>query len=126
MILGISNIFHKGAREFPEPAYDEQVVRASLKTIILTTVGERVMRPTFGSRAIHRIFENPTPGQLAAIKYEIQTKIAIWEPRVRILRVSVVPEESAKGTSTVATIDYLFVGAPTTTGPSTLSVPVGR
>ncbi len=127
MILGVSYPFRKGARGFPEPAYDDEAVRCSLEQILLTALGERVMRPTFGSLAVSRVFDNPTPGTLAAVKHDVQSRISIWEPRVRILRINVKKEQDAKRrVSTVAKIEYIRIGAPAGAPPSRLDVPVGK
>ena len=125
MILGIDSTFRRGARGTPEPAYDDEALKASLEQILNTALGERVMRPTFGTSTLKRVFDNVGPAQRAALKHDVQTKIALWEPRVRVVRINVDSKETKKGVATSMTVQYVRRGADRTVSPATITVPVG-
>lgn len=62
----------------------KELVRASIHQILGTTLGERVMLPTFGSRLREVLFEPIDDVALALARvYTIQA-IEMWEPRVRL------------------------------------------
>jgi len=50
--------FRKGVNSFPEEATDESLVRDSIMQILLTGLGVRVLRPTFGSDFFGFLMEN--------------------------------------------------------------------
>lgn len=74
------------AAGFAETDEAEQI-RQSVRLILLTNVGERPMRPEFGSRIRQYLFEpmNETTRQL--LKQEVVGALTRWEPRIRELEV---------------------------------------
>lgn len=60
----------------------ETNVRESIRLILTTEPGERVMRPDFGGGLGRFLFEPNTPATHQAIRVQIQKSLARWEPRV--------------------------------------------
>lgn len=65
-------------------AKELQIVEASLRQILFTRIGERVMQPTFGSRLAELVFEpNDRVFQTLAV-FMIRESVGRWEKRVSI------------------------------------------
>jgi phage baseplate assembly protein W len=62
-------------------------VEHSLRVLLLTRVGERVMRGEFGSRLGDMVFRPGSEQNLRAIEREVGAVIRRWEPRVEVLDV---------------------------------------
>jgi len=62
-------------------------VEQSLKILLLTRLGERVMRSDFGTRVPARVFQPGSEQNLRGIEKDIRDAVATWEPRVDILDV---------------------------------------
>ena len=58
---------------------------------MLTNVGERHFNPDYGSDINKVLFENITPQTISTLKSLIRTSIENFEPRAKILEVSVTP-----------------------------------
>jgi len=71
---------------------DEANVRESIRVILLTEPGERLMRPSFGCGLRRFLFEPNTPTTRALIRERLARAISDWEPRVRLEEVEVEPE----------------------------------
>ncbi|MCL2707221.1 MAG: GPW/gp25 family protein [Dehalococcoidia bacterium] len=67
----------------------EDHVKQSLRSILLTAQGERVMRPDFGSGLNAYLFEGIDATTTSLIKRDIRNTIARFEPRVELLDVHV-------------------------------------
>jgi phage baseplate assembly protein W len=59
-------------------------VRQSIKLILLTEPGERVMRPSFGCGLGQFLMEPNTIATRALIDAEVRQAIELWEPRVQL------------------------------------------
>lgn len=57
-------------------------VEQSILIILSTTPGERVMRPTFGSRLHELLFEPANPRTLSLVEDYIREALGMWEPRI--------------------------------------------
>jgi len=94
------NIFGQGLGFPPRVGADgrlawsegEDNVRESLRLILLTEPGERLMREEFGCGLRRYLFEPNTVTTRALIREQIKQAIARWEPRVRVDDVSVEPD----------------------------------
>jgi phage baseplate assembly protein W len=62
----------------------------SIRIVLLTAPGERVMRPEFGCHIWDLLFEPVTPNLLGRIGHAVRKALAQWEPRVEVE--DVVPE----------------------------------
>jgi len=68
---------------------DEDAVKESIKNLILTDRGERLMQPYLGGNIRAMLFENMTPGTLKLIEDRVTSTIEQYEPRAQLLNVSV-------------------------------------
>jgi len=108
--------FKTAPTEAPASAVPPELLIASIKQILLTERGERVMRPTFGSNLRRKIFENINKGLVTDIQKEIVAAITKWEPRVKVEKIDVV--QDAVNTSLVAvTVQFTALGQLSSTGP---------
>lgn len=83
-ILSIAFPFRQGLVSFPDPATDEDAIRASVIQIVMTGKGERVMRPEFGCDVFSFVFENNDDVFQRRVEREIRSSLARWEPRIAV------------------------------------------
>lgn len=91
----------------PVVIYDEDVIIQSLKTIFATVSGERVRNP-IGSALIRLLFEPMSSDTVRDIRYELKRVIEIYEPRVDIKNLKVVPNYDQN--SYVIDMDFVIAG----------------
>ena len=71
---------------------DEEDIRSSLRILLTTDVGERVMQPRYGCN-LHRLVFEPLDTTLQAyMKDLIRTAILYFEPRIILNDVILTPE----------------------------------
>ena len=76
-------------------AQDEDAIRHSIWMILGTAPGERLMRPDFGC-AIHDLVFAPNSAEtIAQIVNAVHRALLEWEPRIDVLNVEVIPDETA-------------------------------
>ena len=85
--------FHKDLRISPISKdiallKDEDAVKQSIKNLILTDPGERLMQPNIGGGIRGLLFENITPGVLKIIETKCRDTINIYEPRAEIIDIT--------------------------------------
>jgi phage baseplate assembly protein W len=68
---------------------DEDAVKESIKNLILTDRGERLMQPDLGGNISAMLFENITPATLKLIEDQVRTTIQLYEPRAELQNVAV-------------------------------------
>jgi len=68
---------------------NEESVKESLKNLILTDRGERLMQPNIGSDVRASLFENATPVTLKILEERVRDVINNFEPRVSIIEIDV-------------------------------------
>jgi len=73
------------ATGYPAPAFNDDVLRDSIRTIILTVPGERVMRPDFGCAAKIILFDNLNGASAARAEFAIRRALEQWEPRIVVV-----------------------------------------
>jgi phage baseplate assembly protein W len=66
----------------PVSAEQEKLLDRSIRTILLTSPGERVFRPTFGSWLRRMVFANMSEGAGFQAATEIRRALVAWEPRI--------------------------------------------
>ena len=89
--------FHKDLRISPISKdlallKDEDAVKQSIKNLILTDPGERLMQPFIGGGIRELLFENITPGVLKTIETRCKNTITTYEPRAEIIDVTATSE----------------------------------
>lgn len=62
-------------------------IRQSLEILLSTSLGERVLRPTFGWKRDALVFEPLSTSFAAFLAREIQTAVLFFEPRIDLNRV---------------------------------------
>ncbi len=92
--IGFDFPFQKSAASLPAQVSDDDLIRASLQQIVLTSPGERVMRPTFGCDAIRFVFDNNNDLLSTQVANEVRTAIARFEPRVIVQQVNTFRNDS--------------------------------
>lgn len=68
---------------------NEDAVKRSLRNILLTSKGERLIDPDFGAGLTRYLFEPLIPSTVQIIKTEIKNAIETYEPRVLINKIDV-------------------------------------
>jgi phage baseplate assembly protein W len=84
---------------------DAEDVRQSIRIILETDPGERVMRPDFGAGLRRLLFEPITTNTLAMVQHRVEDALVTWEPRIDVLDVVVSADEAASGRLLIR-IDY--------------------
>ncbi len=78
-------------------ARQERDVEEAIHMILLTPKGQRVMRPEFGCR-IHELIFAPNDANTAGLAiYYVEDALGMWEPRIRVERVSAEPDPTNSG-----------------------------
>jgi phage baseplate assembly protein W len=68
---------------------DEEAVKESIKNLILTDKGERLMQPLLGGSIRAMLFDNNSPATLKLIQEQVRETIEQYEPRATIIDVQV-------------------------------------
>ena len=80
----------------------EQNVRESIRVLLLTEPGERLMRETYGCGLRGFLFEPNTATTRELIRQRVAAAIARWEPRAAVQEVTVVSDEADPRTVAVS------------------------
>lgn len=70
----------------------EEDIRQSIRIILGTNHGERVMRPGFGAGLQRLVFEPMNTATLALAKHRVEEALITWEPRIDSITVKVSAE----------------------------------
>ena len=87
---------------------NETAIARSVRNLIFTLQGERFFNPDLGSRVSRALFENIDRISASVIEDEIRNTIDNFEPRVRLIDVSVAPDYSNNEFN--VTLSYDIVG----------------
>jgi uncharacterized protein len=82
-------------------------IEQSIRIILGTRPGERVMRPTFGCRAYELIFEPLSPSTISQLQEYVEEALTLWEPRIEVQGV-LVTADSANDGALIAEIEYII------------------
>jgi phage baseplate assembly protein W len=69
-------------------------VERSVRIILGTAKGERVMRPEFGCEIHDQVFSSLSPATLNRIEESVRSALVRWEPRIDVESVSAAPDSS--------------------------------
>lgn len=86
----------------------EANVRESIRLLLMTQPGERVMRQDFGGGLGRFLFEPNIPATHQAIRAQIQKTLARWEPRVAVEAVQV-EVDPGDASAAIVTLTYRLV-----------------
>ena len=64
----------------------------SIRVVLSTAPGERVMRPQFGCRIWDLLFEPVNANTIGLMAQAVREAVAQWEPRVDLREVDVIPD----------------------------------
>ena len=67
---------------------DAEKIEQSIRIILSTPIGQRVMRPTFGSRLHELVFAPLNPETLGLAELYVEEALTFWEPRIEVLEVT--------------------------------------
>ena len=84
----------------------ERDIGESIRIILSTQPGERVMRPTFGCRAHELLFEPRDVATETLLRQYVVEALTMWEPRIEILAVKVFTEDDLDG-AIFAEVEYI-------------------
>jgi phage baseplate assembly protein W len=70
-------------------------VRESIRIILGTAKGERVMRPEFGCEIHDHVFSAATPSTLNLIESSVREALVQWEPRIDVEAVDARTDDDA-------------------------------
>ena len=70
----------------------EQSIQESIKIILGTSKGERVMRPDFGCEINDLVFAPNNASTLSLIAFHIEEALIKWEPRIILEKVEAMPD----------------------------------
>ena len=83
----------------------EEDVQQSIRIILETAKGERVMRPDFGCGIHDLVFDAVSTAMLQRVRREVEDALRRFEPRIDVLRVTLDPTHMLLGRLEVS-IDY--------------------
>lgn len=89
-----------------KPAEDEESIRQSIKIILGTAKGERVMRPDFGCGIYDLVFEMTTDSTAGKISQAVREALLKFEPRIDVIDIQVTPKSDEEGQKLYISIDY--------------------
>ena len=75
----------------------EQDIRESIRIILATAPGERLMRPDFGCGIHDLVFSTISRATVGLFESRLREAIIKWEPRVEILQVDISTKEASNG-----------------------------
>jgi len=70
----------------------EQNIEESIRIILGTAVGERVMRPEFGCKIHDLVFHPNNSSTAALVSYYVREALVKWEPRIENVAVTAGPD----------------------------------
>lgn len=97
------------------------VLATYLRTLLLTRIGERVMRPTYGAEVAGALFEPMGPNFRAELEADIRDAVISWEPDAEVTNLRLTEDE------TTLKVDLEFRARSNLSGESsTISVEIDR
>jgi phage baseplate assembly protein W len=94
-----------GSRRSIKLAEYEESIRQSIRIILETARGERVMRPDFGCGIHERVFALNDSATRGIIADEVREALLNWEPRIDVLEVET-RAEGPEGQALLINIEY--------------------
>lgn len=75
-------------------AEGSDTIELSVRTVLSTAKGERIMRPEFGCEIHDQVFSSLSPTTLNRIEESVRTALVRWEPRIDVENVDASPDSS--------------------------------
>ena len=73
---------------------DYQDIEESLRILLSTSLGERVMQPDYGCNLNEYMFESLNSTLIGAIRHHVENAILYYEPRIKAESIDVTSEDS--------------------------------
>ncbi|TDX01278.1 GPW/gp25 family protein [Dinghuibacter silviterrae] len=89
-------------------ASDQEDIEESIRIILSTTPGERIMQPTFGCNLHRFVFEKIDAALVAELNHVIFNALLDFEPRVNFLGAEVIQQDELDGVLHLR-IDYSII-----------------
>lgn len=89
--LYTNNIVARKVKNDLNVSLDIAAVKNSVSNILSTKKGEKILNPEFGLRIQDFLFEPVTDATATAISNEILNAVTLFEPRVQIVQLQVIP-----------------------------------
>ena len=70
---------------------------SSIRMVLATAPGERLMRPRFGCRIWELLFEPINANTMGLMSVAVRDALGQWEPRIDVESVVISPDEAAQG-----------------------------
>jgi len=80
-----------------EMVSDEQDIQESLKILLATALGERIMLPTFGADLWPQVFKNVTTAFKCMLVDYVYTAIINWEMRIDVDDIRIDKDDNVEG-----------------------------
>lgn len=90
------------------PLKNENAIAQSIKNLVLTTPGERLFNPELGSGIYESLFDQIDIISATQIKTSAENTINTYEPRVRLIEVTVSPRPDDNAFD--MTVNYQIIG----------------
>jgi len=114
LFRGLKFPFQKGTGSLPRQATDNELIRDDLIQLILTSRGERVMRPELGSDAFSYVFETNNDLLSTLIRNTVSSTVGKNEPRVVVRKVNVSRRDhDEQDSSVIITMHYVIPATQT-------------
>ncbi len=94
---GLAFPFQVNARGEISLVKGERDIEQSIRIILSTRPGERVMRPEFGCRAYELLFEPRNVATQALMQQYVIQALTRWEPRIEVINVEVFIDNDTDG-----------------------------
>lgn len=75
---------------------DEREVAEAIRIILGTSIGERPMRPEFGSRIYEFVFDEADAATASRLAFAVREALERWEPRIDLDAVNVTVDEEKR------------------------------
>jgi phage baseplate assembly protein W len=93
------------------PIFNEDAIKKSVVNLVRTQLSEKFFNPLIGSSITSALFEIVEAQNTAGIENEIETLLNNYEPRIKLISISVSLSEDSENTLIVE-ITYNIVGLP--------------
>jgi len=90
----------------------EDSVRESIKIILATGKGERIMRPDFGCGLQELVFSLNDTSTASRVIFYVEEALKKWEPRIELIKVDANPDDVEKNRLNIS-IDYRIISTNT-------------
>ncbi len=84
---------------------EEEDIAQSLRIILFTSFGERIMLPEFGSNLDHSVFQPVDSSLINTLSESVRSSVMRFEPRITLHGVEVNNDESVEGRLNIK-LDY--------------------